>query len=698
MSSMKWSPLSTSRELNWNSSLLLLGQPKRPAKNLQKLIDAGIHTLADLLWIFPLRIIEKPRLKSFENLEGEKLFLGKGSIVSMKFYPAYGRRGKGRIQLFNAQALIKDSLSSNHLTIRWFNVYPNLKKQLETETELVFMGVVKESKGQLEIVNPKLNPKIEHNDELIVEYPTVNTVPGSHIQKYMDKIPLELWEQDLNYASKSFHSYPRTYLLEAFKVLHGRSTHISKDEAVTRIVFEEFFTNQLKMLARKLKNKNLKSEQFSSSDEQIDIIFQQFPYQLTEDQVKSLHDIRADLNSGTPMMRMIQGDVGCGKTTVALVAAQIIISHKKQVAFMCPTEALARQHFKTCQQVLGSDISFEILLGSTPPVEKKEIYKKLKDGSLDFVIGTHTLFQDSVEFKHLQLAIIDEQHKFGVNQRQKFISKGHNPHTLIMTATPIPRSLQLAQYGDLDISTIRTMPRGRKGIKTRIVDQMNYEKYLSFIKTRIELGEQVYVVTPAIEESVTDLKTVQEIFKTYQKFFPEAKIGCLHGQIKNDEKAAVMDAFSKGEIDILVATTVIEVGIDVANATVISIYNPERFGLSSLHQLRGRVGRADKPGFCFLLNLAPIADESKQRLRVIEKSLDGFEIAVADLKIRGQGDLFGKSQSGHLNNYKLADIFQHYPIFEQATREINKIKAEQTEVLNNILLELCEDKNISSTI
>jgi len=398
-------------------------------------------------------------------------------------------------------------------------------------------------------------------------------------------------------------------------------------------------------------------------------------------------------------MRMIQGDVGCGKTSVALIAALMCQSNKRQVAFMCPTEALARQHYETFSKLLGSKIKMDLLLGGHKPKEKKVIQEKLISAETDLIIGTHSLIQDSIEFKDLGLAIIDEQHKFGVKQRQKLTAKGSGTHTLIMTATPIPRTLQLAQYGDLDISTIRTMPGGRKGTKTRIVTEATYEKYLSFIKTRIELGEQIYIVVPAIEESETiNVNNVNQLQLEYKKFFPEYSIAALHGQLNHEEKTEVMQNFTGGKIQILISTTVIEVGINVLNSTVMAIYNPDRFGLSSLHQLRGRVGRDDKPGFCFLITEKNVSPQAMQRLKVIENTNDGFEIADADLKNRGEGELFGANQSGHSSDYKLASIFENFDIFEKVSQDINDLKQNHTEKLNNVLIKLTEDTKVSSTI
>jgi ATP-dependent DNA helicase RecG len=419
---------------------------------------------------------------------------------------------------------------------------------------------------------------------------------------------------------------------------------------------------------------------------------------LTSDQEKVFQDILQDLQSGHPMMRMIQGDVGCGKTIVAFLASQIVIQGGQQVALMCPTEALATQHFETFRQ-LSPDLKLEILLGSTKAKEKKEILKNLNSGNTDIVIGTHSLFQDSVNFNKLGLAIIDEQHKFGVEQRLKLIAKGRGTHSLIMTATPIPRTLSLAQYGDLDISSIKVMPEGRKAIKTRIVEAGNYSKYIEFLKARLSLGEQGYLVFPAIEESETiDLQNVKEGLRKYQDIFKGFRVEMLHGQMSSEEKEKTVREFRDGKIHLLVSTSVIEVGINVVNATVMSIYNPERFGLSSLHQLRGRVGRGSRPGFCFLVLDREVGPEIFQRLKVIENNLDGFVIAEEDLKFRGEGDIFGVDQSGTSSAKKLANFLTHTHILEKVVSDLQNLQNTRPETLIPIFEKLAKDQKILDTV
>lgn len=657
---------------------------------MEKLIKVGIETIEDLLWVMPLRVQKVPGIRPFSEIEVQKLFLGKGKITQLNFYPAFGRKGKGRVQLFNANVLVKDSLSENFIRLRWFNAYPNIKKQLEQLNEFVFLGTPTDAKDEIIIANPQINPVKVNENEVIVEYPTINTIAGRHTKALIDKIPDSIWNTEL--PDPTLHPLG---LIEALKVIHGKNTKVSFEQAVERLKYQEFFNNQIKARARRERNKALNAPVIISNKDYSNL----FSYELTNDQKLVLEDIKLDLKQNYPMMRMVQGDVGCGKTSVAIIAALMAIENNKQVAFMCPTEALATQHYKTLEKTLPKNIHFALLLGSTSQKDKKQIYADLKSGKIDLIIGTHSLIQDSVEFKDLAMAIIDEQHKFGVGQRLKLFSKGQGVHSIIMSATPIPRSLQLAQYGDLSISTIRELPGGRKGIKTRIVTPENKPKFLSFVKTRLSLGEQIYVVVPAIEESLTtDMKSVAEVYDQYLHYFPEYKVEVLHGQLTSDEKQTVMNCFEKGEIDILVSTTVIEVGINVLNSTVISIYSPERFGLSTLHQLRGRVGRGEKPGFCFLVLDKKLQDDSMKRLEIIEKTIDGFEISEADLQFRGQGELFGLNQSGHDSGFKLANIFEDRSIFEQVSRDINKLESTQTEVLNNLLMKEVQNLHVSTTI
>lgn len=698
---MKSKPLSTS-DLNWSSSLELLNKGKKPSPTIEKLIAAGVKTLHDLLWLLPLRINKMPESSPFREAELNRFFRGSGKVIHVDIKPAFGRRGKGNILLYNGYVILKDDLSHETLSLRWFNLYPNQKKQIEGLENITFLGQVQEFKAQKQVINPQILSTTEGLPPYIIEYPTVNKLGGSFLKKIVDLIPAPLWQTipqllpELGYDSKMS-------LGEAFKIIHGRTpvsefTPKKKDAAEERLIYEEFLVDQLKIQTRRKYIKKKDAPVFKISEARKTALIHILPFELTADQLKVFDEILKDFSQGHPMMRMVQGDVGCGKTIVAYLASRVAHDAGFQVAMMCPTEALAQQHYESFKE-LGKTLNIELLLGSTKAKEKKEILARLKNGDINILIGTHALFQDSVVFHKLGLAIIDEQHKFGVEQRLRLISKGEGVHSLIMTATPIPRTLSLAQYGDLDISSIKMMPAGRKGIKTRITEKVNYDKYVEFVKSRLLQGEQAYFVFPAIDESETlDIQNVKEALKRYQASFKGFKVEMLHGQMKAEEKEKVVQDFRDRKIHILVSTSVIEVGINIPNSTIMSIYNPERFGLSSLHQLRGRVGRGDKPGFCFLVLDKEVSPEAYQRLEVIEKNLDGFVIAEEDLKFRGEGDLFGVDQSGTVTTKKLANFLTHTAILEQVVKDLENLQVQKPEILNPYFEKLALDQKILDTI
>jgi ATP-dependent DNA helicase RecG len=696
------SKTSNTVELRWTSPLDHLTAGRKPSPTVEKLTAAGIATLLDLLWILPLRISKTPEPRPFRDAHLDELFKGSGKVLHVDVKPAFGRRGKGNILLYNGNVVLKDDRSSETLSLRWFNLYPNQKKQIEALERIAFLGQVQEYKAQRQVINPQLiDPRTEAKP-YVIEYPTVNKVSGTHLRKVFDLIPRGLWD-DIPETLPALGYDAAMGLGQAFKVIHGKLppeafTPKLRDAAEERLVYEEFLIDQLKIQARRKFIKKKPAPVLALDEGRVADLVHHLPFELTADQRKVFDEIVRDLRSGHPMMRMVQGDVGCGKTIVAFLAARVANKAGHQVALMCPTEALATQHFESFR-ALNPALTLDLLLGSTKAKEKKEILKRMASGETEIVVGTHSLFQDAVTFAKLGLAVIDEQHKFGVEQRLRLVAKGAGAHCLIMTATPIPRTLSLAQYGDLDISSIRMMPAGRRGIKTRITEPVNYGKYLEFVRARLALGEQAYFVFPAIEESETaDLQNVKESAKKYRELLAGFRVGMLHGQLPSEEKEATVRAFRDRELDVLVATSVIEVGINVPNATIISIYNPERFGLSSLHQLRGRVGRGDKPGFCFLVLDKELPPEAYQRLAVIEKNLDGFVIAEEDLRFRGEGDLFGVDQSGTTTTKKLANFLTHTAILERVVRDVEELQASRPELLAPHFERLAKDQKILDTI
>ncbi|CBW25097.1 putative ATP-dependent DNA helicase [Halobacteriovorax marinus SJ] len=713
---MKSSHLSTS-SLNWNSNIQDL-YSRGPTKSAQSLIDAGYSTLWQLLWIIPLRTQATPVIKNFQNAYEECLFSGVGKVLSTKSLPSFKGRGKNQAPLLNITAIVKDIFSDNIIELKWFNAYPSQSQSIQKLDYLKFSGKVQIYNSSKQIVNPDfesiLSTELPTKEEeenplpnLKIQYPTINGVNSSNIKKVIDKIPAQLWREIEDIIPEDIREQRKLLPLDqSFLLIHAKTEHLEKwsdglyEEAKKRLIYEEFLDEQLKIHLRKKKNINISAIKLEIKDVDRKKYSSIYPYELTPDQDSTLKEICIDLNSGKRMMRLVQGDVGCGKTTVAITSSFLIINSGLQVALMCPTEALAKQHFEEIQSYCH-DLKFtsKLLCGSTSSKDKKEILKGLENGEVDFIIGTHALIQNEVKFKNLALAIIDEQHKFGVDQRLKLLNKGEGTHCLIMSATPIPRSLSMTQYGDLNISTIKTIPSGRKGSKTRIVMPENFGKFLNFINTRASMGEQIYIVVPAITESPKqDMLNLEEVLEKFKKFFPNLNVQGLHGQLKNEDKNQVLKEFKNNEVNILIATSVIEVGINILNATVMAIMNPERFGLSSLHQLRGRVGRGDKPGFCFLVIDKSVSQESIHRVQVIEKYSDGFQIAEEDLKIRGAGDTFGKEQSGSNNGKKIANIILDFSTLQAVRDDLSEILKQNTSHFKRKLESLAKDAKVFSTI
>lgn len=712
-SSTKSSPKKSQKTIEWSSTLMdFMG--KASLKSVEKLNAVGIQEVQDLLWVFPLRVLELPPLRSFDFVEEGRIFIGRAKVLNIQAKPNFRVRGRGKAMLYNIMVYVQDTLSDKILTLKWFNSYGSVNQKIAKCTYIEFMGEASVFNGQVQFTNPEFfqlestkdpSPFVTVSNELKIQYPTVNTVPGIQVKKIMDKISLALWNNIPETLPKSLIEKKNFLSLsEAFKVIHAKvkPTPELEAKAEKRLIYEEFFEDQIKIHLRRQYYKKPKANSYLVSEDKFSAFCARYPYTLTNDQFKTMNDVRVDLGGAHPMMRMVQGDVGCGKTTIAMIAAMIVIENGAQVALMCPTEALALQHFQSCSELFNSsDYNVRLILGSTPAKEKKQIQKELAEGIIDFIVGTHSLIQETIQFKLLGLAIIDEQHKFGVDQRIRLTNKSAGTHCLIMSATPIPRSLSLTQYGDLDISTIKVMPAGRKGHKTRIVTQDTYKQFLSFIMTRLSLHEQIYVVVPAINESVEveqDFHNLTEVLERFKHYFPDHIVEGLHGQMKPDEKAQIFRAFKSHKVNILVSTSVIEVGINVINATVMAIMNPERFGLSSLHQLRGRVGRGDKPGFCFLVNDKAIAATSMERLKVIENNTDGFKIAEEDLKMRGEGDLFGKDQSGSQAQKRIANIILHADVLYEAREDALELIQMKDPEIENLMLRYSQDARIFTTV
>lgn len=488
------------------------------------------------------------------------------------------------------------------------------------------------------------------------------------------------------------HQYMSRY--DAFKMMHFPASSERYEEARHQLAYEELFVMQSGLALLRNKEQCHKGSKMGPNGDLMAQCIENLPFSLTGDQQRALEDIRIDMEDERPMQRLLQGDVGSGKTVVATLSLLKAIENGYQGALMAPTEILAAQHYEGIADVYGNlGITIELLTGSTTKKEKERIYEGLADGSINMIIGTHALIQEGVNFYNLGLVIIDEQHRFGVEQRARLQQKGTYPHVLIMTATPIPRTMTLSVYGDLAVSLIKEMPPGRKPVKTYAVDSSYKERLRTFFGKEMAEGRQVYVVCPLVEESEKlDLQAAEELYLELKEYFYKAyEVGLVHGRMKPSEKDEVMNAFHRGEISLLVSTTVIEVGVNVPNATIMCIEGAERFGLSQLHQLRGRVGRGSHQSYCILVSDSK-NDVSQERLKLMEQTQDGFELAEQDLLLRGSGQLFGLAQSG-LPDLRVANIIKDIEILVQARKDVLEFASQYgMEKLESVMKEELEKR------
>ena len=488
------------------------------------------------------------------------------------------------------------------------------------------------------------------------------------------------------------HQYMTRY--DAFKMMHFPESSERYEEARHQLAYEELFVMQSGLALLRNKEQCHKGPKMGLNGDLMAQCIENLPFSLTGDQQRALEDIRIDMEDERPMQRLLQGDVGSGKTVVATLSLLKAIENGYQGALMAPTEILAAQHYEGIADVCGNlGITIELLTGSTTKKEKERIYEGLADGSINMIIGTHALIQEGVNFYNLGLVIIDEQHRFGVEQRAWLQQKGTYPHVLIMTATPIPRTMTLSVYGDLAVSLIKEMPPGRKPVKTYAVDSSYKERLRTFFGKEMAEGRQVYVVCPLVEESEKlDLQAAEELYLELKEYFYKAyEVGLVHGRMKPSEKDEVMNAFHRGEISLLVSTTVIEVGVNVPNATIMCIEGAERFGLSQLHQLRGRVGRGSHQSYCILVSDSK-NDVSQERLKLMEQTQDGFELAEQDLLLRGSGQLFGLAQSG-LPDLRVANIIKDIEILVQARKDVLEFASQYgMEKLESVMKEELEKR------
>ncbi|MCF8297043.1 MAG: ATP-dependent DNA helicase RecG [Saprospiraceae bacterium] len=651
--------------------------PKR-AEVLKK--EVGINTFNHLLNYFPFRYIDKSKFYKVNEIKSDVSYVQlKGKIIG------YQEIGQGRTK--RAVAYLRDE--TGDLELVWFKGIKWLKDKFKSGEEYIVFGKPTNYKGKYNIPHPEIDVFTEENKEIEGKlYPFYSSTEKLGSQGMGSKGISKLTKSLIQASIKSI---PETLTVDiindlkliprevAYKNIHFPDNSELLNKARIRLKFEELFFIQLQILKIK-QNRTLKvkGNNFSKVGDYVnDFYSKKLPFELTDAQKRVIKEIRKDIGTGGQMNRLLQGDVGSGKTLVALMCMLIALDNGFQAALMAPTEILAQQHFTTLTQMLeGLDININLLTGSTKVAKRRIIHEQLLSGELQILIGTHALIEDIVQFKSLGFVVIDEQHRFGVEQRAKLWKKNTiPPHVLVMTATPIPRTLAMTLYGDLDYSVIDELPPGRKAVKTLHSFDSKRLRLFKFIKDQIEQGRQIYIVYPLINESETlDLKDLQDGYESIIREFPLPKyaVSILHGKMKPDAKEIEMQRFVKGETNILVSTTVIEVGVDVPNASVMIIENAERFGLSQLHQLRGRVGRGADQSYCILMTSYKLTSDAKTRINTMVKSSDGFEIAEVDLRLRGPGDMQGTQQSGVLD-LKIADIIKDEKILKYARSLAMKI-------------------------
>jgi ATP-dependent DNA helicase RecG len=643
-------------------------------KNYKYFEKLGIKNIYDLLRYYPRRYQDFSKLKTISNIKyGEELTVI--GIIKGKVYTRKSKRGNLRI----SEVSLTDSTGTLRLT--WFN-QPYIASQLVDGKSIVVSGKVDMYLGRFVMNNPEWEPFNSdqiHTNRIVPIYPATSGITQRQIRNIIKK-NLDFWSAKLKefFPDHIIENENFPTISKAISQIHFPESDNFLRSSQKRFAFEEIFFLQLGVLLQKEKLRSDHARKFSLPKELINDRIKLLPYVLTSAQVNAIEDIENDLISGRPMHRLLQGDVGSGKTVVAKFAIESVIGNGSQAAFLAPTSILVEQHFNTLSKLLidsGSISSDEIvlLIGQTPHKEKENILCELKTGKIKCVIGTHALLEEPVEFYDLQLAVIDEQHRFGVNQRKALRSKGDNLHLLVMTATPIPRSLALTVYGDLDVTTIDEMPPGRKPVKTLLFNQSERKKAYGFIEEQVNNGFQAFIVYPMIdseEEEEIYKSAVKEYRRIQKSIFPDFKIGLMHGRLKQSEKDRIMSKFRSHQYDVLISTTVIEVGVDIPDATIVLIESANYFGLAQLHQIRGRVGRNKEDSLCILI---PANDEAieNERLVAMTHLNDGFELAEVDLKFRGPGEFLGTRQSGYAG-FKFANIFD-IKLIESSRKQVQYI-------------------------
>ena len=643
----------------------LKGIGEKTAKLFEKV---GIRTIDDLLHYYPRGYDTYGEPKAIGELSEDETGTVEGFLKS-------GAAGVHVNGLSIVQATISDM--TGKLRLVWYHM-PYLKNTLRPDSHFIFRGRVIRKKNGLTMEQPQMFKPEAYEELLSSMRPVYAQTKGLG-----NKMITSAVEQAL-----AFRTLERDYLPAGLRIanelaeynfaiehIHFPSNEEELKFARKRLVYDEFFFFLLAVRHLKEKRQNVQSPFHMEKQDECRKLLADLPYRLTNAQLRTLEEVLKDLKSGSVMNRLIQGDVGSGKTIIAVLALLAACENGYQGALMVPTEVLARQHFESVTELFekhGVDKKVILLTGSMTAKEKRIAYEKVASHEADIIIGTHALIQEKIVYDNLALVITDEQHRFGVAQREMFGNKGQMPHVLVMSATPIPRTLAIILYGDLDISVIDELPANRLPIKNCVVDKSYRPRAYRFIENEVKNGRQAYVICPMVEESeMIDAENVLDYTKILRQNLPGIRVEHLHGKMKGKEKNKIMEEFAAGEIQVLVSTTVIEVGVNVPNATVMMIENAERFGLAQLHQLRGRVGRGDKQSYCIMVN-ASGNKEKNRRLDVLNKSNDGFYIASEDLKLRGPGDIFGIRQSGDLE-FQLADIYTDAVTLKKVSEDVNRL-------------------------
>ena len=605
-----------------------------------------------------------------------------------------GERKTRKGKLF--QAVLSDG--TGFLTLLWFNGIPYIKKSIEIGDQFAVHGKIEFYNG-LQIVHPEYD-KLNIDDDplntgsVIPLYPLTQELQKAGIENRFFRKIIRGMLKEINNISDFFPSefLQKHKLVSRYEALHW--IHFAEKEkdvkrAIYRLKFDEHFFLQLLMALKKESNCRVGTKPLDKTGPHVKLIYDQLNFELTDAQNRVLKEIRTDLGKPITMNRLLQGDVGSGKTIVAVLAAAIAIGNNVQIAVMAPTEILVHQHYESFKKFseIGK-ITCAILVGNTKEGERKKVIDALKTGRIDLIVGTHALIQKDIEFKNLGLVIVDEQHRFGVVQRGDLVEKGLNPHFLAMTATPIPRTLAITYHGDMDLSIIDELPKHRKPVITKKIGPERLKNVYNFMKNEVSKGRQCMIVYPLVEETEkSDLAAAVEAYETLSRTaFTDVNVGLIHGRMKKEEKDNIMNEFSDNRIQILVSTTVIEVGIDVPNATVMLVEHADRFGLIQLHQLRGRVGRGSEKSYCIFVQ-RDITENSRKRLDIMERTNDGFVISDEDLKLRGPGEFFGIKQSGFFK-YKIADLVMDGPIIKSARKAAFDLVEKDPHLRNRSFIEL----------